>query len=77
MAAITLIQAQTLLDNWVNLMTKLSASPAQSVTFEGRSYTSKNIQEVQNQIVFWENRVNGLTSQANRLTRAVRVTPAW
>ncbi len=77
MAVISLTQAQTLLDNWLALLTKLSASPAQSVTFEGQSYTSRDINQVQAQVDHWESKVKELARQAARKTRAVRVTPAW
>lgn len=76
-STITLEQAQTLLTNWINLLTQLSTSTAQSVSYDGRTYTSKDIKQVQEQVVFWENKVNDIQNSINRRSRSVRIRPAW
>lgn len=79
MAGITLAQAQTILDGFVNTLTTLSANPRASVTYDGRSWTYQDIDKVQTQVTHWENRVRELSAQAtgtrNAGSRIGRINP--
>ncbi len=71
MAGITLEQAQTQLDNFLEASTKVANGQAYSIG--GRSYTRADAEEIRNSITYWDDRVKRL-SRTSRI-RARRVTP--
>ena len=64
--ALTLSQAQDALDAWV--ATDLTVAKGQSYTMNGRSLTMANVQEIREQILYWERRVHAFeqTVQQNQ-----------
>lgn len=64
--AITLVQAQTQLSNWLAASTAVSASQNYKIATEGgsRELTRANASEIQEMITYWERRVDALTPDA-------------
>lgn len=71
MAGITLVQAQAQLDAWI--AASLAVASSQSYSIAGRSLSRANASEINDQIIFWENKVKVLTAGASgrRRTRYV------
>lgn len=71
MAGITLVQAQAQLDAWI--AASLAVASSQSYSIGGRSLSRANASEINDQIVFWENKVKLLTASlgGRRRTRYV------
>ena len=74
MAGITLAQAQTKLQTWLDAEDAVASG--QSFTFEGRSLTRASLQFIRTSIEYWERKVNRLEQRALNGGRTVRgVTP--
>ena len=70
MASLTTAQIQTKLDNLSTTYDSLSADAATSrSSANGRSHTLRELKEVQEQIVYWEGRLNESTRVASTFTQ--------
>lgn len=63
MPIITLSQAQTALDVWVEA--DLAVARRQSYSMNGRSLTLANVKEIREQIQYWERRVANLSNSSS------------
>lgn len=69
MSAISKAVAEEKLAMWLAALDKIAAG--QSYTINGRSLSRADLSKVQDQIVFWEKRVNRATSGGIRVSEAV------
>lgn len=75
MAGITLAQAQTQLQKYLDAETAVLAG--QSYEIAGRKLTRANLEFIQKGVEIWDDRVKTLSNKAAGRTRAVSVRPGW
>lgn len=75
MAGITLAQAQSQLQKYLDAETSVLAG--QSYEIAGRKLTRANLDFIQKGIDLWDGRVKNLSNKAAGRTRAVSVRPGW
>lgn len=69
----TLEEAQEMLEGWKNAYKAVMS--AKSYTIDGRTLTRQNIQEIKQEMQYWQDIIAQITGQQCNINRVMRVIP--